>query len=132
MLSSLTALFSASSSSQGDGDDGVISAVEEGKQPGSGDEIAVGAASEASSSSVAAAIPAAAAAAATSGGGVGESGDRSVADDTGVGEDGGGAVVVGPGISWTTLSAVVASQLGLVGLVGWISSSAIRECSTCI
>ena len=130
VLGGLTALFSASSS-QGGGDSDVDGDVEEANEPELGEARAVGTASEASSSSATAA----------SGGGVlggassssrsaGDRGDRNVAVDAGAGEVGGGsAIAVGPGISWVTLTAVVASQVAFVGLFGWISSSAIRECN---
>ena len=130
VLGGLTALFSASSS-QGGGDSDVDGDVEEANEPELGEARAVGTASEASSSSATAA----------SGGGVlggassssrsaGDRGDRNVAVDAEAGEVGGGsALAVGPGISWVTLTAVVASQVAFVGLFGWISSSAIRECN---
>lgn len=129
LLGGLTALFSASSSSssspQGDGDD-FDGAIEEAVEP---QAMAVGAAAEASSLAAAAAK----AVAATSGDGVfgspstSSAGDRSGAIDAGADGEDGGAVLVGPGISWATLSFVVASQLAFVGLFGWISSSTIRE-----
>lgn len=40
---------------------------------------------------------------------------------------GDGGVVSNEGISWATLSAVVASQLAIFGFFGWLASSPIRE-----
>eukprot|EP00752_Nemacystus_decipiens_P001536 g1505.t2 len=142
VLGGLTALFSASSSSSssrsGGGYSDVEGDVEGGGESHQREATAAGTVSDASSPSttVAAAAAATTTTAATSGGGVwggasssaGDGGDRSGAVDAGAGENGREAVAaVGPGVSWATLAAVVASQVAFVGLFGWISSSTIRQ-----
>lgn len=87
-----------------------------------GEAIAVGAAAEAAENA------GSAAAQAGSPSSISESGGGGAVDLAA--ED--GADAVGPGISWATVSGVVASQLAFVGLFAWIASSTIREFSVFI
>lgn len=117
------ALFSASSSapppppsSHEDGGEGDSAAVDDAIEAQLREAIAVGAAAEAAEIAGASAL--AGSPSSTSEGGGGGAVDVAAED---------GADIASPGISWATLSGVVASQLAFVGLFAWIASSTIRE-----